>query len=309
MKSDVESRAKGRSLTRLHRVRRAVQVSVILLLILIPLVNYYGIKIEQKDDYAIEQSPVLSTVHSAFKGHQRNEVVALSHEIKGSVWTINVFGFKMSDPLAVLESTTTAMYFYVPMLFSVLVPLILTAVLGRVYCGWICPMNFILEMNEKIRRFLEKIGYNTRDVKFKRSTKYLVLFCGLVVAFFAGMPLLSLIYPPAVISREIFYKIYNGYWSHGLWLIGAICLFEMILSRRWWCRYICPGGAIYVLLSRLRLLRIKRDDNFCDQCGDCLPVCPYDLKPMTRELSSECDQCGLCISVCAPKALKYKVGR
>lgn len=308
MKSGAESLAKGRGLFRLHWTRRAIQLSVILLLILIPLINYYGIKIEQKDDNAIEQSVVLSSVHTVFKGQPRNEVVELSHKVKGSVWTINIFGFRISDPLAVLESTTTAMYFYLPMLLSILVPVVLTVVLGRVYCGWLCPMNFVLEMNEKIRRLLENVGYNARDVKFKKTTKYFVLVFGLVAAFFLGMPLLSLIYPPAVISREIFYKIYNGYWSYGLWLIGTICLFEMILSRRWWCRYICPGGAIYVLLSRFRLVRIKRDDNFCDRCGDCIPVCPYDLKPMTRNLTSECDQCGLCISACEPGALKYKIG-
>ena len=85
-------------------------------------------------------------------------------------------------------------------------------------------------------------------------------------------------------------------------IIAGICLFELILSRRWWCRYICPGGAIYTTLSRFSSLRIKRNDEVCDQCGRCIPVCPYDLKPMIKYLSAECDQC---ISVCEPKALNY----
>ncbi len=286
-------------------LRRTVQIAVLLLIILIPLFNYYGIKVEQKDDYSIEQSKPLSAIHTVFEGMDRDKVVALSHKVKGSVWTMDIAGFKISDPLAVLESTLTAMYFYLPMLLSVIVPVLFTVVLGRVYCGWMCPMNLLLEINDKLRGLLEKVGYNTRDIKFKTKTKYFVLILGLIAAYFAGMPLLSLIYPPAVISREIFYKIYNGIWSNGLLLIGAICFFELILSRRWWCRYICPGGAVYSALSRFRLLKIKSNDLFCDRCGDCVPVCPYDLKPMTRELTADCDQCGLCIDACEPGALKY----
>ncbi len=289
--------------------RRIVQSGVILLILLIPLVNYYGIKVEQKDDYAIEESAALSGVHTLFKGKDRDQVIELTHKVKGSVWTINIGGFRMSDPLAVLESTTTALYLYLPMLFSVLVPVLLTVVLGRVYCGWICPMNLLLEMNDRLRTLLEKVGYNTRDVRFKRKTKYIVLGLGLLTAYLAGMPLLSLIYPPAVLSREAFYKTYNGAWGNGLLLIGAICFFELILSRRWWCRYICPGGAVYVALSRFRLLHIQRNDNFCDRCGDCLPACPYDLKPMTRQLTAECDQCGSCIAVCKPGALTYTLAK
>lgn len=292
----------------MHFLRRSVQIAVLLLIILIPLINYYGIKIEQKDDLAVERSKPLSLIHTIFKGQDRDEVIAWTHKVKGSVWTINIFGLKISDPLAVLESTTTALYFYLPMLLSVVIPVVFTVVLGRVYCGWMCPMNLILEINEKLRRLLEKFGYNTRDIKFKPKTKYFVLTGGLIAAFFVGIPLLALIYPPAVISREIFYKIYNGWWSNGLLLIGAICFVELILSRRWWCRYICPGGAVYTALSKFRFLQIKRDDQFCDRCGDCVPACPYDLKPMTRELTADCDQCGLCIAVCDPGALKYSFG-
>jgi len=294
-----------KNLVEMQITRHIIQVAVFLLLILIPLVNFYGIKVEQKDDYVIEESAPLSLIHSAFKGQERAKVIEMTHRVKGSVWTIDIFGYKMSDPLAVLESTTTAMYFYAPMLLSILAPVALTIIFGRVYCGWLCPMNFLLELNEKLRRLLERLKYDTRDVKFHRRTKYYVLAGGLAVAFLAGMPLLSLIYPPAVISREIFYKIYNGFFSNGLFLIAAICFFELILSRRWWCRYICPGGAVYEILSRFRLLKIKRNDLDCNHCGECVPVCPYDLKPMTRNLTAQCDQCGLCVSVCQPKALKY----
>jgi ferredoxin-type protein NapH len=285
--------------------RKSVQITVFILIILIPLFNYYGIKVHQKDDKAIRESVPLSAFHSIFKGSDRDKVIDWSHKVKGSVWTMNIFGFKISDPLAVVESTAATFYLYWPMLLSMLIPLLFTFVLGRVYCGWLCPYNLLAEFAAKVRKLLEKTGYRTRDIVFSYKTKYAVLVLGLIAAYFAGMPLLSLIYPPAVISREIFYKIYNNIWGNGILIIGLFLFIELILSKRWWCRYICPGGAVYVGLSAFRLLRIKRDDNHCDQCGDCIPICPYDLKPMTKEISAECDLCSKCIKVCKPGALKY----
>ncbi|MCP5107198.1 MAG: 4Fe-4S binding protein [bacterium] len=285
--------------------RRTVQITVFLLIVMIPLFNYYGIKIHQKDDTGIRKSVPLSLIHSVFKGQDREKVIEWSHKVKGSVWTMDIFGFKISDPLAVLESSVTTLYLYWPLLLSMVVPLLFTLVLGRVYCGWLCPVNLVLEINAKLRKLLEKTGYRTRDIVFSRRTKYAVLVFGLMAAYIAGMPLLSLLYPPAVISREIFYKIYNGFWGNGLLIIGLIVFIELILSKRWWCRYICPGGAVYIGLSVFRRLRIRRDDGRCDECGKCVPVCPYDLDPMKKELTAECDHCGLCIAACAPDALKY----
>ena len=289
----------------MYRLRRPVQIAVAMFLVAIPLVNFYGIKIQQRDDYAIESSWILSKIHSLFVGYDRDAVIELSHKIIGNVWTINIFGFKITDPLAVLESTATTFLLYLPLILSALIPVVLTIVLGKVFCGWICPMHLILEINDKIRGLLIKVGYNSRDIIFSKRTKYYVLIIGILAASFAGRPLMALIYPPAVISREIFYKIYTGMWGAGVTVIAIIVFVELVLSRRWWCRYICPGGALYTLLSRVRVLKVKRDDLSCDQCGDCIPICPYDLKPMTKLLNADCDQCGLCISVCKPGALRY----
>jgi ferredoxin-type protein NapH len=290
-------------------VRRTVQVTVLMLIIMIPLFNYYGIKIHQKDDASIRKSIALSAIHSVFRGEDREEVIQLSHKVKGSIWTINIFGFKISDPLAVLESTVTTFYLYWPMILSMLIPLLFTLILGRVYCGWLCPYSLLSDLIEKLRKLLEKTGYRTRDIQFNKKTKYWSLSLGLIAAYFAGMPLLSLLYPPAVISREIFYKIYNNLWGNGILIIGLFLFFELILSKRWWCRYICPGGAVYIGLSSFCLLKIKRVDSLCTLCGDCDPVCPYDLKPMTKEISAECDLCCKCVGSCQPNALKYTFGR
>jgi len=288
----------------MQATRKTVQIAVLALIILIPLFNYYGNKIQQKDEIAIGKSIPLAAIHSLFKGSDRDAVITLSHQVKGSIWTIDIWGLKISDPLAVLESSVTALYLYWPMILSIFIPLLFTLILGRVYCGWLCPMNLFSETVTMLRKLLEKTGYRTRDINFSSKTKYTVLILGLSAAYILGYPLMVLIYPPSVISREIFNKIYSGLWGYGILIIGGYLFMELILSKRWWCRYICPGGAVYISLSRFRLLRIKRNNN-CNQCGDCVPVCPYDLKPMTQEISAQCDLCCRCVSVCKPDALDY----
>ncbi len=286
-------------------LRHTVQVTICLVMITLAYTNFYGVMLEQRNNDAIRRSLPLSLIHSFFKGKERSEVINTVHKVKGTVWTIDINGFKISDPLAVIESTVVTLAPYMTLLLSALIPVIVTLLLGRVFCGWLCPMHLILEINNKLRLLLSKFGYNTRDIPFSRNTKYVVLIGGLIIAFFVGMPLLSLIYPPAIVSREIIYKINKGVWHNGFLIIGTICFIELILSKRWWCRYVCPGGAIYCLLSKVKILVIKRDNSKCIKCGKCELVCPYDLKPMTHDLKMECDQCRLCISSCTSKALNH----
>lgn len=286
-------------------LRRCIQIGIVLSMVIVALVNHYGILLEQKDDDAIYRSVTYKVIHSFFKGQDRTAAVEKTHKIKGTVWTLDVHGFKISDPLAGLESTALTLSFYGPLLLSIIIPLLLTFFFGRIFCGWICPMHLILEINDWLRKLLQKTGYNTRDIPFNRNSKYFVLIGGVLLAAIVGMPLLSLIYPPAVIGREIIYKVYRGWWGTGIMILASISFFELILSRRWWCRSICPGGAIYCAVSKKKSLFIERNNETCTSCGKCDPVCPYDLKPMSKSLGGECDHCGLCIAACKPKSLKY----
>ncbi|MEO2002503.1 MAG: 4Fe-4S binding protein, partial [Candidatus Poribacteria bacterium] len=190
--------------------RRATQILVLAFLVLVPMVNYYGVKVQQQDYRGIERSAMLSTVARVFGEMDRNEAADLSHKVKGSVWTADVFGHKISDPLAAIESTTTSARLHWPLIVSIALPALVALIFGRVYCGWMCPMNLVFEINDKLRTLLKKTGYNVRDVRFGRQTKYVVLGVGLLVAFIVGLPVLSLMYPPAIMSREVFYRVYGG---------------------------------------------------------------------------------------------------
>ncbi len=175
-----------------------------------------------------------------------------------------------------------------------------SVLLGRVFCGYLCPVHLLLEGVERLRELISRLfGVRLHDVQFRHRTKYLVLAAGLVLTAVAGVQLLPLIYPPRVLAQEVFMAAFYGALGWGIWLLGFIVVFEILVSRRWWCRYICPGGALWSLLGRFRLVRIHKDADTCDRCGDCIGACPFGLNPMVEDPGQECDNCGLCRRACA----------
>ncbi|MDI6891740.1 MAG: 4Fe-4S binding protein [Actinomycetota bacterium] len=228
--------------------------------------------------------------------------------VGSSVWSINILGFNLTDPVAVTSHIFATHRIYSLVLLGGLIPLIFTLIFGRIFCGWICPMNFILEMNAKLRNLLQKDGVDPEDIHFSREYKYFVLGLGLLLSALFGIQFLPVIYPPAVIGREIASLVsYRGA-GIGTCLIILLMIFELSFSERWWCRYICPGGAVYSLLGSSRILQIRKDAEKCNNCLKCKKVCPLGLNPAEGEVGMECTNCGVCYSNCPTKAVGYKLG-
>ena len=81
-------------------------------------------------------------------------------------------------------------------------------------------------------------------------------------------------------------------------IIGSIFVF------RFFCKTLCPLGAIYGLLNKISLygLKVKKED--CIFCGKCEKICKMDINPIKNPNSIECIRCGECAAVCKNKAIK-----
>lgn len=180
-------------------------------------------------------------------------------------------------------------------------------------------MGFIFEMTDKLRKALKFLEIKTYNIRFRRDTKFSLLVVGLVSSAILSVPILGYIYPPAIFSRELHDLVFTlfdraeakmfGFSLVGLtWMsliLLGIIVFELLVSRRWWCRYVCPGGALYILLGAKRPMRVKLLESKCTRCVDCVVACPMGLNPMNNQMGMECDSCGECISSCDDDALKY----
>jgi len=227
--------------------------------------------------------------------------------VKGTTWSGNLFGLQLSDPLALVGQISASLSFHWAFFVTALIPIVATLLLGRFFCGWICPASFIYELNETLSNWLRKAGVPLGDRRFDRRLKYAVLGVGILLSAVSGSVLFAGMYPPAIVGREIYYAIAQAGFGAGAVFFLMTLLFDLMVARRGFCRYLCPGGALYSLLGRYRIVRIQRDVAQCNDCQKCDAVCEFGLEPMEDGFGQECNNCSACIAVCPTDALKFKV--
>ena len=186
--------------------------------------------------------------------------------------------------------------------------LLATLILGRVFCGYFCPLWAIQEW---IRYIGKKIGFKkelelpNKIDKYLRYLKYFVLLIIIYYSFYLG----------DLIFRN--YDPYNALMHFGrefdekpigytiLFLIITISLF----SKSFWCRYLCPLGAFFGVVKKFSFFKIQRDHNTCNNCALCNKNCPanLDIKNQNIIKDVDCISCGNCIGTCPKNSLNYSI--
>ena len=227
--------------------------------------------------------------------------------VKGTTWSGTLFGLKLSDPLAVVSQIAAGLTVYWPFVLTALIPVVFTMVFGRFFCGWLCPATFLYELNTNLGAWLRRAGLRVGTRRFDKRFKYLVLGLGIVISAVSGTVAMAAIYPPAIIGREIYYAVALGGFGAGTAFFVLTLLFDLLVTRRGFCRYLCPGGALYSLLGRYRPFRIQRIAQTCNDCAKCNAICEFGLDPMRDDFGQECNNCSACIAVCPTDALTFAV--
>lgn len=174
----------------------------------------------------------------------------------------------------------------------------------KAFCSWICPVGTV---SEALGGAGKKIfGRNFRiwkglDIPL-RGVKYLLLFF-FVYAVFMGMPsgaVEGFLDSPYWAVSDI--KMLHFFTRMSLTTMAALCVLGALslLFRHFWCRYLCPYGALLGLLGWLSPFRIRRKPEACSGCGACARACPSRL-PVDRKrgvLSPECTGCLSCLDAC-----------
>lgn len=220
-----------------------------------------------------------------------------------SVW---VGFFELVDPL---EGLATALMRGMSwnLLWALLPGVGLVLLLGRFFCGWACPYLPMLAASNAARWLLSRLGIPTADVKLPRVTSRVVMVGLLVVGTVLGVQLVPIVYPPAVIGREVFRAVFYGSFGAGALLVLAAFLFDTFVSRAGFCRSLCPGGAMFTTLAAASPINVHNDREKCTDCTVCDVICNLGQSPMTNELDSGCERCGKCIASCPTNALSWKL--
>jgi ferredoxin-type protein NapH len=290
----------------LNKLRWLVLSVVFAMLVLLPMISLYQTYVAAHGYDLLSPSQqrfydFMEILTSPFTGDPTTGLDA----IKGTTWSGRFWDLQLSDPLAVLGQMAAGLTVYWPFVLSALIPVLATILLGRFYCGWICPATFLYELNSNVAALLRRSGLNFGRVQLDRRFKYLVLLVGLVLSGIFGSVFVAMIYPPAIIGRELYYSIaLNGFGVGAVFFVITL-LFDILVARRGFCLYLCPGGALYSLLGRYRLLRISRDVSTCNDCVKCNSICEFGLNPMRDNFGQECNNCTACIAVCPTDALGF----
>ena len=296
----------------LQIIRRSVQGLTVLLVVALALLSLYA---HYRAARVIDDATLIQGMRWSETAKAIHEVVgrlddpqAVLDGNKGSVWSMRLFGFSMSDPLAAVEMAAASKHVHWPLIVSAILPVALTLLLGKVFCSWICPGYLLFELCGKLRRLLKLAEIQPGEVRFAHANKYAFLVVGIAAATVVSAPFFALVYPPAVVSRAIHAWIFGTELMGLLTILGVIVAFEVLVSPRWWCQTVCPGGALYGVLGVLRPVQVRLERSACTGCKECIPVCEAGINPITRSTSIECDNCGVCIRHCEPAALKFRVG-
>lgn len=189
--------------------------------------------------------------------------------------------------------------------------ILVSLLVGKSFCSWFCPVGFISEMlgnlGKKIfRRNLKLPSF--LDYPF-RMIKYLLLAFLFYTVFFTmnEFALKAFLDSPYNIVADIkMYYFFAKISQFSLIVIGVLVLLSILL-RNFWCRYLCPYGALLGIVSLFSPNKIKRNAEACIDCKLCTKVCPSNIKihKMKSVISDECTSCMSCIDVCPVKNTLY----
>lgn len=172
------------------------------------------------------------------------------------------------------------------------------------FCSFICPVGTLSEAGWKLGRKL--FGRNFRIWRgfdlFLQFAKYALLFFFIKLILF-GMPVIALqefLKSPywAIADVKMLY-FFTDMSATSMTVIAVLSLLSVVYQN-FWCRYLCPYGALLGLLSMLSPFKVARRHDKCIDCGMCSRACPaqIDVQHKAQVQSPECTGCLTCVSHC-----------
>jgi len=250
------------------------------------------------------------------------------------------------DPLVMLANLLASRKVLSASLLA-LITVLVTLVLGRVWCGWLCPMGTLLDW----LNFRKRYGQAENPDPSWRSVKYVLLIAVLTAAIFSNLTLL--IFDPLTLlfrtfstalwpaldqiitgAERLLYRIpitqpvlgpldsflrphilpftplkYQHSMLYAGVFIGILAL--NLITARFWCRYLCPLGGLLGFLGKCSVMKHSISPQ-CSDCGVCISSCPtgaiFEENGGVRSDPAECTVCMSCIPDCPSQKIGFRWG-
>jgi polyferredoxin/Pyruvate/2-oxoacid:ferredoxin oxidoreductase delta subunit len=250
--------------------------------------------------------------------------------------------FLDADPLIFITTILSSREWYQTFYLAIFV-IVATAFLGRVFCGWVCPLGTLNNVVGSIKNRRLK----TSKVTWHRFKYYILIF--LLVASLFSLQLTGIVDPISLLIRSLSLAVYplisyatsatfDAFYNSNIPFLVNVSefvhsimkkiflpfqqpfylqsvfvgfLFLLILGlnlveRRFWCKYLCPLGGLLGILSSYAFLRRSVSEG-CNDCGVCAGVCQGNAIPDQKEnwKNTECIYCMDCDDVCPQNAVHF----
>ena len=191
--------------------------------------------------------------------------------------------------------------------------LLATVVLGRAFCGWVCPLGTL----QQLASFLLSPRSRRKSLAANRwrrwyAVKYYLL-AGFLAAALLGSLQTGLLDPLSALARGLAAGVWpllpGGRAVPGGWLAVALVAAILVASRfipRLFCRALCPLGALLGVFARFALVRIERRGGACTDCQLCRFACQGADEPLGAHRVGECVVCLNCVPSCPEGAIGYR---
>lgn len=187
-----------------------------------------------------------------------------------------------------------------------LILLLLTTILGRFFCGWMCSFgtmsDFLYYVNKKLFKRKLEITITTKIDYFLKKFKYIILLFIFVLFWTFNFKSSTNLDPWTSFANLIAIPPKLTSINIGFILLLLIIIGDFLIER-FFCRYLCPLGAIFSLISKLSIFKIKKPSSECGNCRACSVHCSMKIKlyQVDKVTDGNCISCYKCISVCPKK--------